>query len=486
MKFGGTSVGRPENWPTILEAARSCVADGKRPFIVCSALAGVSDSLEQLLATVDAGESPVEEIEAIRTRHLDFAAALDVPAESLIDRVCDNMRRLLATVPSDETVPPPLRAEVMATGELLSTRIGAMWLESQGLNVEWRDAQQMLNAKPTLPGASDEQRYLLATASYERDETLGGALKSIADDAAVITQGFIAGNARGELVLLGRGGSDTAAACFAARLNANRLEIWTDVPGMFTTNPQEVPNARLLKTLSYDEAETLAGMGAKVLHPHCIHPVRDAAIPLHIRWTAQPDVEGTIIEAALTDHADGVKAVSARKSLTLISMEKRAGWQPVGFMADVAACFKNHALSIDLLSSSSSDIRATLDLSTAPEIEEKIPALCEDLRQVCRPQVYENVASVCLVGHAIRGTIHELAPMIGALREQNLLMLTQAANDLTFSFVVPEAEMTPLVNRLHEILFDSWEDDHFGPTWAELNVESYLGTIDHGNFTVAS
>jgi diaminopimelate decarboxylase/aspartate kinase len=213
-------------------------------------------------------------------------------------------------------------------------------------------------------------------------------------------------------------------------------------------------------------------MGAKVLHPHCIEPLRATGIPLRIRWTARPDVSGTRIEAALTDHANGVKAVSARNSLTLVSMDKRAGWQPVGFMADVAARFKKHALPIDLLASSSSNIRATLDLSTAPELADKVPQLMEDLRAVCRPRVHENVASVCLVGHEIRATIHELASTLAALREQKLLMLTQAANDLTFSFVVPASKTDALVERLHETLFNrSMDDEQFGPTWTELNAD---------------
>jgi diaminopimelate decarboxylase/aspartate kinase len=274
-------------------------------------------------------------------------------------------------------------------------------------------------------------------------------------------------------VLLGRGGSDTAAAYFAAKLNAHRLDIWTDVPGMFTTNPHNIPAARLLKSLSYDEAETLAGMGAKVLHPHCIRPVREAGIPLHIRWIADPDVPGTLIEAPLTDHANGVKAVSARNSLCLISMDKNAGWQPVGFLADVCAPFKKHAVSIDQLASSSSNIRATIDLSAQAILKEKIDPLVRDLRKVCHPTVHENAASVCLVGHGIRAIIHELAATLTLLKEQNLFMLTQAANDLTFSFVVPEDKSDALLRTLHETLFEqSLDDEHFGPSWAQLNSGS--------------
>lgn len=476
MKYGGTSVGDPSNWPTIEHTVRANIAEGRRPFVVCSALAGVSNQLDALISRADAGELIDDGIDAIRERHERFAREMGIEATSIVDDACGRLHQLLQLEEPSPQLPVPVRAEVMAIGELLSTRLGARWLEQRGLSVSWRDARDMLRACDMPEGASDEQRYLLASCTFDRDQELEQKLSTLAPDAVVITQGFIATNDRDETVLLGRGGSDTAAAYFASKLNASRLEIWTDVPGMFTTNPNDIPSARLLMSLSYDEAETLAGMGAKVLHPHCIHPVRKAGIPLYIKWIKRPEVKGTVIEAALTDHANGVKAVSARKSLTLISMDKRAGWQPVGFMADVSSRFKERAIPIDLLASSSSNIRATIDVSTAPELGEKIPDLIKDLKEVCRPSMHEDVASVCLVGHEIRGTIHELAPTLELLREQRLLMLTQAANDLTFTFVVPSHEMDELVRTLHAELFEcSLDDEHFGPTWTELQKEGAQG-----------
>jgi diaminopimelate decarboxylase/aspartate kinase len=360
-------------------------------------------------------------------------------------------------------------AEVMACGELLSTRLGTQWLERNGFSVAWRDARRMLQAEPGMPGLTDHQRFLLATCDTERDDSLCGQIDDVDEHSVVVTQGFLAGDEQGRTVLLGRGGSDTSAAIFAAKIDAARLEIWTDVPGMFTANPHEIPAARLLNSLSYDEAETLAGMGAKVLHPHCIEPVRRTGVPLHIRWIKNPEVPGTVIEAALTDHANGLKAVAARDSLCLITMERNAGWQPIGFLADVCSIFKKHALSIDLLASSSSNIRITIDLADNVIREEKMEPLVSDLKKVCRTMVHDNAASVCLIGHEIRATIHRLGPTLAVLEEQNLLMLTQAANDLTFSFVVPGDRMKPLLTSLHETLFEqSLDDEHFGPTWAEL------------------
>jgi bifunctional diaminopimelate decarboxylase / aspartate kinase len=471
MKFGGTSVADPANWPTIRDAVEACLEEGTRPFVACSALSGISNLLERLLAAADEDDDVAPLIEELRERHVDFVAELDLDVGPLIEQHCRGLADLLASMRGLPEVPPAVRAEVMSVGEMLSTSIGAQWLSEQGLDVVWKDARELLCAEPPLDGASDHQRYLSAVCDFAPDAELRRKLPD-APETVVVTQGFIARNEEGRTVLLGRGGSDTAAAYFAAKLHARRLEIWTDVPGVFTANPQQVRGARLLQTLSYDEAETLAGMGAKVLHPRCIQPVREAGLPLHIRWTAKPHVKGTVVTTLSSGRKSGVKAVSSRENLCLISMEKRAGWQPVGFMADVAACFKRHALSIDLLSSSPWTIQATVDLSAASGVSEQIPALTADLDQVCDPTADFNVASVSLVGHGMRSSLHRLGPMLELLRERKLLMLTQAGNDLTFSFVVPRGQTDALLELLHKELFgDAEQESPFGPTWEMLNKE---------------
>lgn len=467
-KFGGTSVGNPANWPTILDAAKSCQDDDAQPFLVCSALSGISNLLERLMVAVESGGDAEPHVEEFRQRHLEFGAALDLDVEASVDRYCQRLYGFIRRTNHLAQIPPIVRAEIMAVGEILSSRIGADWLRRQGVNAVWKDARDMLSARPALAGACDHQRYLSVVCEYGRDAELLDMLDGLPDDAVVVTQGFIARDAEGRTTLLGRGGSDTAAAYFAAKLAAQRLEIWTDVPGVFTANPQHIPQARLLHTLSYDEAETLAGMGAKVLHPRCIEPVREAEIPLHIRWTARPEVQGTVIEHAEVCR-DGIKAVSGRDNLCLISMEKRAGWQPVGFMADVSTCFKRHALSIDMLSSSPWTIQATLDLAVGSGVSNSIPRLLEDLDHVCDPTVDYEIASVSLVGHGMRGCLHGLGSLLEHFRERELLMLTHAGNDLTFSFVVPTDEKKLLLETLHRELFEDVAlEEPFGPTWQEL------------------
>src|SRR5690606_20663387 len=189
----------------------------------------------------------------------------------------------------------------------------------------------------------------------------------------IVTQGFIAGTGDGGTALLGRGGSDASGAYLAAGFAAEALEIWTDVPGVFTADPRRLPDARLIRRLSYGEAEAAGALGGKVLHPRTIEPAREAGVPIRIGWTARPDVDGTRI--ARTRPPRGAKAIVSRRDLALVSMWRPSSWQPVGFMAEVAARFHQLGLSMDLVASSSSEIRATIDLAAFPSAAAELDRL---------------------------------------------------------------------------------------------------------------
>src|SRR5690606_28198904 len=156
--------------------------------------------------------------------------------------------------------------------------------------------------------------YLSATCNFDPDPTLQAEWSRGAK--VWITQGFIASDDHGDTVLLGRGGSDTSASYFAAKLSALRLEIWTDVPGMFSANPRTVPTARLLRALEYDDAQEIASSGAKVLHPRCNMPVKQHGIPLHVFETQAPKLEGTVITTQGGNGEAQVKAVTIKKGIT--------------------------------------------------------------------------------------------------------------------------------------------------------------------------
>ena len=285
----------------------------------------------------------------------------------------------------------------------------------------------------------------------------------------MITQGFIAANDAGETVLLGRGGSDTSGAYFAAKLGAARLEIWTDVPGLFSANPRAVPTARLLRALHYDEAQEIASNGAKVLHPRCIMPVRQYKIPLHVYATQAPGLEGTIVSANVADSAAQLKAIAIKKGITLVSMDSPGMWHQVGFLADAFAVFKQHGLSVDLISTSETTVTVSLDPAANTLDAAALARLTHSLNELCRVQIIGPCASLSLLGHNIRAILPELGEAFELFQDQKIYLVSQAANDLNFTFVIDESQGDRLVQQLHERLIQSiGSDDVLGPTWQQL------------------
>jgi bifunctional diaminopimelate decarboxylase / aspartate kinase len=344
--------------------------------------------------------------------------------------------------------------------------LGASFLSAQGIKTVWVDARQVLRAEHR-HGATVQAGLLSATCDFAPDARLQAQWGAL--DQVIVTQGFVAANEAGDTVLLGRGGSDTSAAYFAAKLAAQRLEIWTDVPGMFSANPRAVPTARLLRALHYDEAQEIASNGAKVLHPRCILPLRQYQIPLHVYATQAPDLEGTVISANVAGSAAQVKAIAIKKGITLVSMDSPGMWHQVGFLADAFQIFKQQGLSVDLISTSETNVTVSLDPTANTLDPAALTRLTAALGELCRVEVLGPCASLSLLGHNIRGILHELGPAFELFQDQKIYLVSQAANDLNFTFVIDEAQGDRLVHQLHERLIQSIGSDRvLGPTWLQL------------------
>jgi diaminopimelate decarboxylase/aspartate kinase len=465
LKFGGTSVSSAANWHNIAGVLRARMGAGLRPVVVHSALSGVTDRLEALLAAALTGtEAPI--LAEIDRAHRNLAAALEVTLDSRYGGFIDALERMAAAIAETRELSDRIRARVMAMGELLATALGAIFLNSQGIASTWVDARTVLRAERR-HGGNDKAGLLSATCDFAPDAHLQA--EWLALDQVVITQGFIAANDAGDTVLLGRGGSDTSGSYFAAKLAAVRLEIWTDVPGLFSANPRLVPSARLLRALHYDEAQEIASNGAKILHPRCVLPVRQYNIPLHVYATQAPGLEGTIVSARVADSAAQVKAIAIKKGITLISMDSPGMWHQVGFLADAFQIFKEQGLSVDLVSTSETNVTVSLD----PAANTLDPAALERLRAalsaLCRVEVLGPCASLSLLGHNIRGILHELGAAFELFQDHKIHLVTQAANDLNFTFVIDEGQGDRLVHQLHERLIQRIGSDKvLGPTWQQL------------------
>jgi diaminopimelate decarboxylase/aspartate kinase len=472
MKFGGTSVASRARWETILDITKRRREAGERVVLVCSAISQVTNKLERLLeATASKEHEPL--LAELRELHTSRASELGVDAELVSDGLTELERLALGASLLGE-VSPRVRARTLAQGELLSTRLGAAFLHSQGLESVWLDARLHMNALPER-GAPLERRVLSASCDDAPEPALRARLDGLFDDGAdvVITQGFLARDESGQTVLLGRGGSDTSAAYFAAKLVAARCEIWTDVPGIFTANPRDVPTARLLRRLDYDEAQELATTGAKVLHPRCIAPCKRAKVPLSIHSTETPELEGTVIADTAEGTSPQVKAIANKAGVMLVSMNTLGMWQQVGFLADIFAVFKRHGVSVDLVSTSESNVTCSLDKAATALPDDTLQALVDELNEQCSTRLIGPCAAVSLVGRSIRAILHQLGPGLRAFEEHNIHLVSQAASDLNLTFVVDQAQADRLVTRLHQLIFAGrGEDALLGPSWRELSEQA--------------
>ncbi|HAU0477081.1 TPA: bifunctional aspartate kinase/diaminopimelate decarboxylase [Legionella pneumophila] len=486
IKFGGTSVSTRATWNNIAAITQKHLNTGVQPVIVCSALTQISNKLEKAIeaALLDEHHSLFNDIQS---SHLNLAEQLEVNHQ-LIANDLHQLQQWLTGISLLKQAPAKTHAQILSLGELMMTRLGHAFLEKQGIKVKWYDARELLTSTPTLGG--ETMNYLSARCESEYDSAL--VEKFLSSGAqAIITQGFFAANPHGETVLLGRGGSDTSAALLAGKLQAASCEIWTDVPGIYTANPHQLPHARLLKQLNYDEAQEIASIGAKVLHPNCIPPVRKANIPMVVKYTHLPEHSGTLITKDIDESAPLIKSIQVKHSILLISIDTLNMWQQVGFLADVFAAFKKHGFSVDLLSSSEFNVTLSLDVNAKIHDRPAINALLDDLNQFGRAKLIEPCSAVSLVGHHIRTVLPHLGPALEVFEAKQVYLMSLASNDLNLTFVVDESHADKLCQRLHHLLIESnpqifyysksWHEEFGKPNvrptpWWEIERDRLLTT----------
>jgi len=468
LKFGGTSVSRRHRWDTIGKLAKKRADEtGARVLVVVSALSGVTN---ELTAIADGSADSAQRVAALEQRHREFLGELELDADSVLGERLAALRGLLDD-PRAASRTLDWQAEVLGQGELLSSTLGAAYLRASGLDFGWMDARQWLDALPPQPNQSEWSKRLSVSCQWQSDSAWRE--RFVAQPARMlITQGFISRHQDGGTAILGRGGSDTSAAYFGALLGASRVEIWTDVPGMFSANPREVPDARLLTRLDYYEAQEIATTGAKVLHPRSIKPCRDGGVPMAILDTERPELPGTSIDGNART-VPGVKAISRRNGIVLVSMEGIGMWQQVGFLADVFARFAKHGLSVDLIGSAETNVTVSLDPSENLVNTDVLAALSADLAEICRVKIIVPCAAITLVGRGMRSLLHKLSDVWATFGKERVHMISQSSNDLNLTFVIDEADADGLLPILHAELIDSGampveETEVFGPRWREI------------------
>lgn len=458
IKFGGTSVSSLACWKNILAITEQHLRDGFKPVIVCSAITQMTNRFEQLIAAAIKNDA-YKPLHEIQDRYLALGQELEIDGAALLKIYFEELSRIVKGVELLGEASPRIQARILAFGELMLTELGVAFLEKNGLAIHWADARELLiTEKNDL--ATEVDRYLSTTCAIDYNPKIAELLSKHKGEV-IITQGFIAANSEGETVLLGRGGSDTSAAYLAALINAERCEIWTDVPGIYTSNPREIPQARLLKQLDYEEAQEIASMGAKVVHPNAIEPLKIRHIPMHIRYTQQPHFSGTIISLDSDTSGVQIKAIVNKPNILLIHIETLRMWKCVGFLADVFNCFKKHGLSVDLISTAETTITVSVDNADIKRNEHVLNDLISDLNTFAHAKIIGPCAAISLVGRHIRMILHKLWPVFEIFESQKIYLLSQSANDLNLTLVVDEDRAESLTKKLHVMLIEQHPRNYF-------------------------
>ncbi|MFK8012463.1 MAG: bifunctional aspartate kinase/diaminopimelate decarboxylase [Marinicellaceae bacterium] len=447
MKFGGTSVSNLQRWQQILTLVKLRMNQGYKVAIVHSAKSGVTNLLEKF--SVDKSNELIQEISQ-SMKQLSQALGVSVDLDSIIDQLTDYSQK------SDLSAFDI--ADILSFGEIMTHTIGLAFL-SNHLKIK------SLNPKEIFISRQDDNR-----AETTKILSAKCSIKSASIDGdCVIMPGFIAANEKGDTVVLGRGGSDTSASYLAVALSAKRVEIWTDVHGIFSANPHVVPTARLIEKIGYEEAREIAASGGKVLHPRCILPAEQNNIPIHIYNSQDKEASGTILKKGYESTSPRVRAINVRHKISLISMDSMNMWHQAGFMGKIFSVFEKLGLSIDIVVTSQTNVTVSLDTADNVISSRILENLKQHLLIFCDVTIYKNCSAVTLVGYRMRALLGEIAPIISNFAEQRIYLTSQSSNDLNTSIVVEEDQADKLLIALHDGLITENANQYgFGMTWEQL------------------
>ena len=465
MKFDADSVSTKSHWETIVKLVKNRQNSQLIPIIVHSSLSGVQDLLNEIIEN-PASTNSKNILNGIREQHYSLASSLHLDGETILDDLYAELEQLVSSVYLIKEVNTQVHVRIVALGKLMVSKIGSSYLESQGISVQCTDAKDLLTSIYS-EDTKKISNYLSANCDFSSDASLQS--KFIKENKVILTQGQIAKNLSNETVLLGRNTSDLTASYLAAKLQACRLEIWNNNPGMFSTDPQIVPSARMLASLHYDEAQELSSAANNILNPRCIAPLKESNIPLFIRCTAFPELNGTVISSVTEEIKPHVKGICIRNGLTLISMDGVNMWHEVGFLAKAFTIFSNHGVSIDLVSTSETNVTVSVDSSQGSMTKNFEELLVNDLKNICSVRLIKNCSAVSLVGRKIRTIMSQLAPAFKVFEEEKIHLMSQAANDLNLSFVIDEQQGPRLMAKLHSSMIgENRISTIFGDSWEEI------------------
>ncbi len=446
MKFGGTSVKDKEAILRVISIVRGRMSD--RPLVVVSALAKVTRVLCSIAEEAEAQHrDKVDELlDSLRVRHTELAKELlssdsQVLAQCIsdIDGICDSLADFARGVCQLGELSPRSNARIVSTGEILSSRIVAAAMNVNGLSCHLLDARKMIVT---------DCRYMSAVPDLEATEANVRRLVPEASKgvSVVLTQGFVASSTEGFPSVLGFEGSDYSAAIFGMALDAERIEIWTDVDGIRSADPRIVPETERVEKVSYEEASEMAFLGARVLHPLTIEPARRRNIPVYVLNSTAPDGKGSVVTHENVEC--GPKTVASRDDIDYLEISSPKIVGVSSMLSEIFSCVSANGIRIVSISSSESKVGLTLESG-----QFGMETFVEQLRKVFNVMVYRDKSEVSVIGRNVVLADGLIGKLIASAKDCGICMSCQSPSLLSASIVVDRVASGDVVRRLHQHLW---------------------------------
>ncbi len=467
MKFGGTSVGSPEAIAQVVEIIRRFIAEGHELAVIVSAMSGVTDMLLDCAAAAANGdrESFLAISDVLRAKHTGVIDALIAGEDDRsviggeVDELVGSCLELCEAITILGEVTPRISDALASFGERLSSRVIAAVLRAQATSVTQLDSDAYI--------ITDNQ-YGDADPIWPETEAriVGGLGAALGAGVTPIITGFFGATPDGAITTLGRGGSDFAAAIFAAYLDCDELIIWTDVDGVMTTDPRLDERARVLPYVSYQEIGELAFYGAKVLHPKTVQPIINRGIPLRVRNTFNPDHSGTSVGARTQPSATVIKAITGIRDVSMLTVSGRGMLGVPGIAGRTFLASAGAGANILMISQSSSEqsFCFTVIDPMARAVKQAVEAELQreiQHRHVDSVDLLSDIVIITVVGSGMRGTPGVAGRVFSLLGEHriNVLAIAQGSSECSISFIVAESDLERAVRELHNLALETVEND---------------------------
>nr|WP_237721046.1 lysine-sensitive aspartokinase 3 [Vibrio parahaemolyticus] len=414
--------------------------------VVSSACSGVTNILVELANGVQDQEHRAELLKNLAEIHDSILAQLEdaTEASSEVYGILDTVTSLAEAASIQANT--KLTDHLVACGELMSTQILAQLMRERGINAVRFDIREVLRTDDNF-GRAEPNVEAIAQLAQEK-------LIPLCLDSVVITQGFIGSDEEGNTTTLGRGGSDYSAALIAEGVKASGLEIWTDVPGIYTTDPRIAPKASPIPEISFSEASEMANFGAKILHPSTLVPALRHDIPVFVGSSKEPEKGGTWIRHQV-ESSPLFRALALRCNQTMVTLRSANMFHAYGFLAKVFEILAKHKISVDLITTSEISVSLTLDQTDTSGGAPQLPqAAREELEELCKVEVEHDLCLVALIGNKMSERKGYAKQVFGTLEDLNLRMICYGASPHNLCFLVNESVAKQAIQKLHTELFE--------------------------------